>query len=469
MTRSRTIAATALAVTSLGGVLTGVTAAATTAVPAGAASLPACPVAALAKAKGPVDISFWESMNRTNGVTLTKLTDQFNSSQSKVHVTLVDQNSYTTTWAKYQAGLSNGQLPAVAQLQDIQLQGAIDTQSILPVQSCIKATHYKTSDFIPRALAYWKADGAQQAMPFAVSNPIVFYNKQAFTAAGLTPTKPPATLSQFMTDAAALKAHGSGVGLKLDPWHLETWLATANSLFVNNANGRKARATKAVFAGKNALKIFTDLDTLVTSGEAATNPYTGPDEFDNLLGIGSGKYAMTIDTSAALGTIATLLGNGQYPNVTLGVGTFPVLTTKIKGGVEPGGSGLYISNKVPAAQQAAAWQYITFLDSPASQATWAAGTGYIPIRKSSTKTPTVQKLWATQPGFKVAYQQLVNGATTPATAGAAIGPFTTVRKAVLTAEESMYQQGVKPAAALKTAQKQIDSILASYNQRLGVT
>jgi len=458
-----------MAVAALGGSLVGVMAAAPVVSPAGAAALPQCPTAALAKAKGTVDISFWESMNRTNGVTLTKLTDQFNASQSKVHVTLVDQNSYTTTWAKYQAGLSNGQLPAVAQLQDVQLQGAIDTQSILPAQSCINATKYKTSDFIPRALAYWKVGGIQQAMPFAVSNPILYYNKQAFTAAGLTPTKPPATLGQFVADAAALKAHGSGVGLKLDPWHLETWLATANTLFVNNTNGRTARATKAVFAGKNALKVFTDLDQLESSGDAATNPYQGPDGYDNLLGIGSGKYGMSIDTSAALGTIATLLNNGQYPNVTLGVGSFPVLTTKIKGGVEPGGSALYISNKVPPAQQAAAWQYIAYLDTPASQATWAAGTGYIPIRKSSAKTATVQKLWTTNPGFKVAYEQLVNGATTPATAGAVIGPFPTVRTAELTAEKNMYTHGMSPAAALKTLTQQVNAALTSYNERLGVT
>jgi len=468
MTRPR-IAAVALAVAAVGASLCSVGAAGPRSPAAGAASLPKCPTAALAKAKGPVNISFWESMNRTNGVTLTKLTDQFNASQSKIHVTLVDQNSYTTTWTKYQAGLTNGQLPAVAQLQDVNLQGAIDTQSILPAQSCINASKYQTTDFVPRALAYWKADGIQQAMPFAVSNPIVYYNKQAFTAAGLTPTKPPATLGQYVADAAALKAHGSGVGLKLDPWHLETWLATANTLFVNNANGRKSRATKAVLAGKNALKVFTALDTMVSSGDAATNPYTGPDEFDNLLGIGSGKFGMTIDTSAALGTIATLLNSGQYPNVTLGIGSFPVLTTKRKGGVEPGGSALYISNKVPAAQQAAAWQYITYLDTPASQATWAAGTGYIPIRKSSAQTTTIQNLWTANPGFKVAYQQLVTGATTPATAGAVIGPFPTVRTDELTAEKSMYTNGVSPAKAVAGLTKSVDTTLANYNQRLGVT
>ena len=346
-------------------------------------------------------------MNRANATTLAKLTTQLNSSQSKVHVTLVEQASYTTTWIKYQSGLGNGQLPAVVQLTETGLQGVVDTHSILPVQSCISATGYSTSDFVPRTLAFYKIGRVQEGMPFAVSIPVVYYNKQAFTAAGLNPANPPTTLSQYVADAKALKAHGSGTGLGVDPWYFRNWLATANQLALNNANGRAARATRAVFNSKAALAVWTQLDAMVQSGAAVTNSVTGPDEYDNLLGIGNGKYGMTIDTSAALGTVTSIVHN--YPNVTLGVGPFPVASAKTRGGVSGGGSALYISNRVPAAQQAAAWQYITFLDSTQSQATWAAGTGYIPIRRSSIATSTIRTLWKTTPGFKVAYTQLTWG------------------------------------------------------------
>ena len=93
-------------------------------------------------------------------------------------------------------------------------------------------------------------------MPFAVSTPILYYNQIAFTKAGLNPNSPPATLTQMVADATALKAwvrHGPG----LDSWHLETWFATANQLFVNNKNGRSARATAAVFNNKTSVSIFT--------------------------------------------------------------------------------------------------------------------------------------------------------------------------------------------------------------------
>jgi sn-glycerol 3-phosphate transport system substrate-binding protein len=424
-----------------------------------------CQPSLVAKHKGTVSIDFWESMVTANGKTLQTLTNAFNASQHKVHVTLVQQRSYTTTWIKYQAGLSNGQLPSVVQLTSIDLQGVADSHSVTPVQSCMKAAHYKTSDFVPRVLAAYKLDGQEVGMPFAVSGPVLLYNELVFEKDGIS--SPPATLGQFVADAAILKAHGSGVGLKLDPWHLETWLASAGQLFVNHDNGRKGRATKAAFDTPTAKKIWTDLDQLVSSGAATTNLATGSAAFDNLLGIGSGKYAMTIDTTAVLGTVEAVLASGQYPNVKLGVAPFPVYSSKVHGGIEVGGSALYISNHQSAVDQAAAWQYIAYLDSTQSQATWAKGTGYIPIRKSSAKTALVKSLWSAEPGYKVAYEQLVSGANTPATAGAVLGPYTQVRTAELDAEESMYQSGVSPATALSNAATQIDQILAQYDQRIG--
>ena len=442
-------AAVALFATTLSG--TAASAAIGASTPAGAASLPACNLKTLANHKGLVQITFWESASEANLTTLQGITSAFNSSQTKVHVTLVTQTGYDDTWQKYLAGLSNGQLPDVVQLEDQRTQAAIDTGSFLPVQSCMNAAKYSTSDYLPRPLAYWKVNGVQWALPFAVSAPILYYNENAFTKAGLNPNNPPATLPEMVSDAKALKASGSGMGLVLDPWHLETWLATANQLFVNNKNGRTARATQSAFNTKAAVSIFSQLSTLVRSGYATTNPSTGPDEFDNLLGIGSGKYGMTIETSAALGTVTQLLGSGKYANVKLGISAFPVYSSLVQGGVEPGGSGVYISNKVPALQQAASWQFISYLMNTQSQATWAAGTGYIPVRKSSAQTATVQHLWATNPGYKVAYNEINSGVNSAATSGSVIGPYADVRTDVLNAEISMYTQGVSPAAAVKAA------------------
>ena len=379
------------------------------------------------------------------------------------------QPSYDDTWQKYLAGLSNGQLPDAVQVEAQRTQAAIDTRSFLPVQSCINAAKYPTGDFLTRPLDYWKVNGVQWALPFAVSAPILYYNQNAFSKAGLNPNNPPATLSQMVSDAKALKSSGSGTGLEVDPWHFETWLASANQYFVNNQNGRKARATTGVFDSKVAVDVFSDLDQMVRSGDATTNPYLGPDQFDDLLGIGSGKYGMTIETSAALGTVTELLGTGQYAGVKLGVAPFPVYSTSVRGGIQPDGSGVYISNKVPALEQAASWQFVSYLTNTQSQATWAAGTGYIPVRRSSAQTATVQHLWATEPGYKVAYNEINNGANTPATSGSVIGPYEDVRTDIVNAEDSMFTGGASPSTAVRSAQQNVDSSISDYNTRLGTS
>ena len=69
-------------------------------------------------------------------------------------------------------------------------------------------------------------------MPFNVSNPILYYDKNAFRAAGLDPEKPPTTLDEVKADAQKIKDAGyeTGFGLKLNPWYLEQWSAKANTL-----------------------------------------------------------------------------------------------------------------------------------------------------------------------------------------------------------------------------------------------
>ena len=69
------------------------------------------------------------------------------------------------------------------------------------------------------------------------------------------------------------------------------------------------------------------------------------------------------------------------------------------------------------------------------------------------------------PRYKVAYNEINNGANTPATAGSVIGPYDDVRTDVLNAENSMFTQGVAPAKAVSTAEKR-EQTLSSYNSRL---
>ena len=435
---------------------------------AAGAATPKCPVNALDQAKSkPVDIVMWHSMNRANETTLQSLADKFNASQSDVRVKLLNTTSYADTWTKYRAGLSSGELPDIVQVEDIGLQGMIDSRSVVPIEACIKADKYDTSDFIPRVLDYYTVQGTQYGMPFNVSNPVLYYNKQAFQKAGLDPNQPPKTLDEVRAASQKLVDTGTtkyGYSIKLDPWYLEQWLAKAGKPYANNANGRAKRATSVVFDNKDGREIYAWLDSMVDD-KLALNTGQPEGNIDHLLAIGAGNSAMTISTSADLGTITQVLGSGQFPNVSIGVAPMPGPTGK--GGILVGGAALYIPVKSSPEKQAAAWKFMKFLDEPANQAAWSVGTGYVPIRKSALDEPVLKAAWAANPEYKVAYDQLVTGVNNVATAGPVMGPYREVREQVVNSLTAMLTGGTDPKAALDQAANAANEQISSYNERVG--
>ena len=427
-----------------------------------------CPLSALDKADGTVEITMWHSMTRANEATLQALADEFNSSQDKVRVSLVAFPDYPDTLEKYVAGLSTGDLPDLVQIGDGDTQHMIDTQSVLPAQACVKADDYDLSGHLERVVDYYTIEKTLWPMPFNASGPVLYYDQNAFSAAGLDPDSPPTTLDEVKADSKKIVDAGvapAGYGLKLEPGYLEQWLAKAGKQYVNNGNGRQSRASETVFDVKQGRDIYTWMAEMVDEGLAVTNPDLGGSSFDNLIGIGNGTNVMTTETSASLGTITEVLESGAYPDVKLGVAPMPGPSGK--GGVVVDGAALWIGKESPREKQAAAWEFAKFLNTTKSQTTWAAGTGYLPIVTAAADSPEVQALWARIPGYKVAYDQLLTGANNLATAGPIIGDYAGVQAAVRESWQRMFAEGTDPKAAIKAAAEDADSAIQEYNSRVG--
>jgi sn-glycerol 3-phosphate transport system substrate-binding protein len=313
---------------------------------------------------------------------------------------------------------------------------------------------------------YYSVNDTLWPMPFNVSNPVLYYNKAAFRNVGLDPEKPPGTFeelraaSQRIVDSSGGKQ--AGLALKIDAWYFEHWTAGAGQTYVNNGNGREARATEVTFDQKTGPEIFDFLSSMIKDRLAISTPHG---QIDHYLAVANENAAMTIESSAGLGTVTQLLGSGMFPNVELGVGPMPGL--RGTGGVLVGGAALYIMKRSSPAEQEAAWRFARFLNEPDVQAEWSAGTGYVPIRKSATTREVITKRWAEVPGFKVAYDQLVQGKESVATAGPVIGDYQGTRDAVIKAIESMFKSGTAPDTALKQAAKDSNEAIEEYNTRIG--
>jgi len=432
--------------------------------------LPPCPLDALDDATEPVEIVYWHGMTRVAEDALKALTDEFNASQDRVQVKLVN-NSSGNQHDKYLAGLQTGDLPDVIQHDATLLQQMVDTQTVVPAESCIAAMEergdeFDEADWVERSLVYHQLDGVQWALPFGVANPVLLYNRAAFTEAGLDPDDPPATLDDYRSAAEALVDAGYryGAAVAIEAWHFEEFLALAGETYVDQGNGRTDRATQVTFDGGSGEELYAFFDQLVDDGLAVTNPREGPDGINNLLAIGNGDAGMTVVSSSALGSVLEVLGSDQYTDVELGVGPMPGLTED--GGVVVAGGGLSITARDPA-KQAAGWELIQFLTSPESQATWAAATGYAPVRQSSVDLPELRQRWEEEPGFRISYDQLVEGVENEATAGPMVGDMAAVRTAVEEALTAMFVADLAPDEALAEAAQVSNDAIASYNERLG--
>ncbi|HKH87963.1 MAG TPA: extracellular solute-binding protein, partial [Acidimicrobiales bacterium] len=426
---------------------------------------PPFPIGAAAKATNkPVPVTMWHSMTEANLKTLQTLAKQFNASQSDVKVSLVNQTSYSDTMTAYTTAAGSNDLPDLVQIENIDLRIMIDSNTVIPAGDAVAADNFNLSTLLPSAVEFFKVENVLWGMPWNESSQILYYNKKAFAKAGLDPATPPATLAEYKSAAQKIVSSGAckyGTSLKLTPSEFEDWFGQAGQQLVNNGNGRTARATAVTFGGSVGLELFSFYEEMFTSKLAQATPGNGSGAYDNLLAIAGGTAAMTTETSAALGTVLTVLPH--YPAVELGVGPLPAPPGP--GGVPYGGAGLFMVKSSPAERQDGSWQFIKFLLGPSQMATWSLGSGYIPIVTAAVQVPALTKAWATTPAYKVAYNQVLSTQPSIATAGAVAGALDQVETYVTNGLTAI-SNGTSAASALATTVSQSNSAIASYNSRV---
>ncbi|MET0460257.1 MAG: ABC transporter substrate-binding protein [Ilumatobacteraceae bacterium] len=436
-------------------------------------SLPPCPVDALDAVTAPVELTFWFGLGANIEGVLTDLTNQYNASQDKVHVNLENQAGYKQTIDKYLQS-SQDSRPDLVMFPEYMVQQIADSGTAIPIGACVEASGLDMSPYLPRALRAYATEGVQWAMPFNASVPVLYYNEVAFQNAGLDITDPPVTLDELRQASQAIVDSGaSGTGIALDSgvdsgggWFLEQWFARAGEPYADNGNGRLAPATEVLYDGAFGVEVMTEVQSLITDG-LAVSVGDNPNGEQTLLKLADQEQpaAMTIATSAALGTIINVLDGGLIPGVTsadLGVGAMPG-PGEIPSATVGGGS-LYIVAEQGDAQAAAAWDYILFLTNAQSQSTWAAGTGYVPIREDALELDPIHSLYETDPRFKVAYDQVLAGPDDLTAVGPVMGPLREVRSVTAGGVASIFG-GADVASTLAGTAAQSDLLITDYNAR----
>ena len=204
----------------------------------------------------------------------------------------------------------------------------------------------------------------------------------------------------------------------------------------------------------DALDFATKLGT-----EYAVGPAGGSVWGDTPTAFLNGQAAMIIHTT---GTMTNLLNNATFE---VGAAFVPMGLPNDEGlgyGTVTGGGNSYIFNPVGAERSPeeleAAWLWAEFLASPEIQSDWGAATGYIAARASAWELDPLATRAAEHPQYLAARDQLAYAAA----------EFTSYRaidtQNIINATLSGVISGAETdaAAAMASAQEQIDALLAEY-------
>jgi sn-glycerol 3-phosphate transport system substrate-binding protein len=418
---------------------------------------------------GPVQIEIWHSEPAANEDTLKRMVDRFNASQDEVRVRPVYQGSPDDVMTKLMASTGSGRVPAIVFTTEPFIQRLIDSGSVTPVQDFVDRENYDLSDLDERAVQSYSLQGKLWGMPFCVDIPLLYYNKLVFEDVSLDPERPPQSLEelrQYSQEILKRDASGnverSGVSIAVTLW-TEQVFAQQGDLLVDMNNGHDGRATKVLFDDDTGRRFFQWWHDMVDEG-LAFNVGRNPSGADNYLAVASGRAAMTFGYAGALRSLVNALEEGME-GIEIGVGPVPGFADGT-GSTLLLGHGLWILNLRPQEEQEAAWKFIRWLMEPEQQAEWFAGSGQLPVSRSSVDLPAAREVVAQYPLFETALELYLGVPANPASLGAILGPFPEVREAIEDGAEQMLVGGRDPIEALQDAAERANQAIEKYNVRV---
>ena len=440
------------------------------AAPAGPTATPAPKYTPVPVPAGATKFDFWHAMSGTNGDAITDIMGKFNLSQTKCYGTPIFQGAYDDELNKIKAGLASKDVPALAQMYDLATGLMVDLKVVDPMQNYIDKDKFDLSNFEPNVLGYYTVGGKLYGMPWNTSAPILYYNKTLFKAAGLDPDKPPRTYADVLDYAKKLtkkdangKVTVAGYGIAIYGWIFEQLLATSGGMYLNNDNGRSARATAATFNSPEGIAAVQFWKDGVDAG-AYQNFGVAPNGTNAVVAaFQSQQVAMYIESTARVRAMIDASVAGKFD---LGTAYIPRPNEDAykKAGVIIGGASVYIMNDRPQAEKDCAWQFVKFSETPEIQAYWHTASGYYPTVKTAYDVQ-LDKDWVSKyPQFLTAVNQLHDSPKIMSSMGGFSGTMQQNRLRIEQAIDSVLAGKATPKDALDAAAKDVTQNLTDYNK-----
>ncbi|ALA52527.1 Glycerol-3-phosphate ABC transporter, periplasmic glycerol-3-phosphate-binding protein [Shouchella clausii] len=405
-------------------------------------------------------VTFWHSMGGQAQVALDQIVSSYNESQDEVYVNAEFQGTYEESLPKFHSVGGTEEAPTIIQVQEIGTMSMINSGHIVPIQPFIDEEGYDMSGLEENIINYYHIDGQFYSMPFNSSTPVMYYNKDAFEAAGLDPESPPETFEGIEEASKKIVEANEGMkgfALQAYGWLFEELLANQGGHLLNNENGRDDVATEVAFDNDKGRSIFEWVERMI---EEDTFMNYGTNSDNMVAGFLAGEVAMFMQSSA---TSRDVIDNAPFD---VGVAFIPHAEEVEREGVVIGGASLWMASGKEEAEQEAAWDFMKYLATPEVQAEWHVGTGYFAINPDAYNEQVVQEAYEDMPQLQTAVQQLQSTKKSVATQGALMDMIPEERKIIETALENVFN-GTDAQTAFDEAVKQVNAAIEQANKARG--
>ena len=328
------------------------------------------------------DIQVWVSLNPYNKKAFEDLVKDFNKSQSDVQV---DVKSFDTVGdiEKALEGKSKGKnAPSLVQLNDTRAPDNVAKRAyIQPLYTLLAKYPIKDAKwFLSDDNTFLRdAKGRLVAFPYMVDVPVMYYNVDAFSKAGLTPSVPARSWKGLQDQLVTLANNGSRkCPLTTDEpvsVNLENLGSLNNQPYTSGNNGLQAKASPSF---QFDLMYVRHLSMMISwaRSELLVKPELGAQSVKRF---SDRECAVLMSSSSNIGSFKD--ARGLKFGVS-GLPYYPEVTPK-PGNAFVGGDALWAIAGQSAEQSKAAAQLLAFLARPANAAQWYQSTGFLPLTEQA--------------------------------------------------------------------------------------
>ena len=406
-----------------------------------------------AVADDPVELTMYYPVAVGGALTdvIDDLVADFQADHPDISVNAIYAGNYDDTRVRAMSAIEAGNAPQLSVLFSIDLFDLIEQDAIVAFDDLVETDEEREwlDGFYPGLMENGQLDGQTYGIPFQRSTIVLYWNKEAFEAAGLDPETPPENWEEMAEMAAAVREASGGDqwGVMVPSTGYPYWMFQAFA-FQNGHRLMSEDGTEVYFddpASIEALEYWVSL-----SGEHQAMP-------DGTIEWGTLRQNFIEQATAMMWhTTGNLTAVRNEASFDFGVAMLPMNEQR---GSPTGGGNFYIFNDTTEEEQRAAMTFIRWMTDPERAAAWSIETGYMGVSPAAYETEALRDYVETFPPAAVARDQLEHG-----TAELSTYQGGRVRRALDNGIQAALTGQMPPAEALAQAQREAEAALRRYSR-----